>query len=244
VKRLGFFALVALVVAASSPPARAIPFDATLGLFLEGALAPVDFRPRTGEASAGPNGTLQLSARPSFSPQSTYLFGPGFHVYLVALPNAKQRGLTGTLAPSQGPGGGFGGRARLRNLLSQGFLSSHLYTSVCFGLGRIGEPDDDFQCGRGTLIDVTGWTTGNITLTGMDGVLRAQGSDARTPGGRGHILLVSPIRIEGGLHPSPLVGFGTLTLSLVPEPGTLALTAFGALGLAALGRQRRLVRRS
>jgi hypothetical protein len=74
--------------------------------------------------------------------------------------------------------------------------------------------------------------------------LRAQGSDARTPGGRGNLLLVTPIRIEGGLHPSPLVGFGTLSLALVPEPGTLALTATGALGLAALGRQRARRRRA
>jgi hypothetical protein len=96
--------------------------------------------------------------------------------------------------------------------------------------------------GGGTLVTVTGWTTGNVTVTGM-GAVQAVGSDARTPGGLGQITLVTPIRIEGGLHPSPLAGFATLSLAFVPEPGTLVLTGAGALCLAALGRRRARSRR-
>jgi len=68
------------------------------------------------------------------------------------------------------------------------------------------------------------------------------GTDSRTPGGLGQVTLVSPIlvRFEDGAciscYYAPIaVG---LTVSFVPEPGTLALLGAGTLGLCAYGRRR------
>jgi hypothetical protein len=242
-----FAGLLALVLLGLAPAARAIPFTATLGFTLEGAYSPIDFRWFEGEAVADAGGSLRVDGTWQYPFLGRVLYGPSFYVYVAILGGKAPGALAGTLAPAKGPAGGFGGSLPLQRVLSQGFVvPTPLYTSACFGLGRVGRSKSQFACGAfGTLVSVTGWTTGNVTLTGMGGAtLRARGSDARTPGGRGNLLLVTPIRIEGGLHPYPLVGFGTLSLALVPEPGTLALTASGALGLAALGRRRGRHRRA
>jgi hypothetical protein len=70
------------------------------------------------------------------------------------------------------------------------------------------------------------------------------GTDSRTPGGAGQVTLVSPTKVvyvfdglPGGTAPRILLG--TLTLSFVPEPGTLVLLGAGAIGLGLAGRARR-----
>ena len=233
---LGLASLVAVVLLGLAPAARAMPFSATLGFHLEGQTSPLEFRKMFGEAAAGAGGSLQVDGNVLYG-YGRYFSGPSFLVY-VAFFGGKggNDAFAGTLAPGKGPQGGFGGSVPLQRVATFGYVTP--YQNACFGLGKIGQ-SSGLTCGPGTLVSVTGWTTGNLTLTGMGGAtLMTRGSDARTPGGRGNILLVTPILIEGGLHPSPLVGFGTLSLALVPEPGTLVLTLAGVLGLAALGRQR------
>jgi hypothetical protein len=223
-----------LIHFADAPGARAIPFSATLGLFLEGQTSAVQFEKLYGEAAAGAGDSLQLDGAIRYGYGQSF-GGPSFFIYAAF---SAVDAFGGTLAPGKGPQGGFGGSVPLHRFVTFGFVTA--YQTACFGLARIGLSSPAFPCGpSGTLVAVAGWTTGTVTLTGMGGTkLQPRGSDARTPGGRGHILLVTPIRIEGGLHPSPLVGFGTLTLALVPEPGTLGLTLAGMLGLVALGRRR------
>jgi hypothetical protein len=244
----GVAALLGLVLLGFAPAARAIPFSATLGFTLEGAYSPIDFRWFEGAAVADAEGSLRVDGTWQYPFLGRVLYGPSFYVYLAIFGGKAPGSFGGTLAPAKGPGGGLGGSVPLHRIGTAGaIVPTHPYTSsVCFGLARVGRSKSQFACGpAGTLVSVTGWTTGNVTLTGMGGaMLKAEGYDARTPGGRGNLLLVTPIRIDGGLHPSPLVGFGTLSLALVPEPGTLALTASGALALAALGRQRARHRRA
>jgi hypothetical protein len=205
-------ALASLLALGSGPSAGALPFDGTLGLNFQGAFYPVEFR-LAGQASAGAGGSLQVDAAAPSS-QPTVLYGPGFYLYLAFFP----RDLDGTLAPSQGPGGGFGGS--LQHSLYTFGLVGPPYATACFGVDRIGRALGAFGCGTaGTLVHVTGWTTGNVTVTGLGGpALQARGSDARTPGGLGQLVLVTPIKIEGGLHGSPLGGIGTLSFAFVPEP--------------------------
>jgi hypothetical protein len=78
-------------------------------------------------------------------------------------------------------------------------------------------------------------TTGNVTTPGVPFV--TTGYDNRTPGGGGVIKLVAP----GGLM-STLGGnlplFVSMTLTFVPEPGTLLLVGFGLAGLIVYGQRR------
>jgi hypothetical protein len=83
--------------------------------------------------------------------------------------------------------------------------------------------------------------TGQVTY---NGTAMYTGTDSRTPGGLGQITLVSPTKVQHFVAGSPgglgaFVLLGTLTLSFVPEPGTLVLLGSGAIGLGLLGRARR-----
>ncbi len=93
-----------------------------------------------------------------------------------------------------------------------------------------------------------GWTTGNVQVIGTTGPFAGRilasttGTDQRTAGGGGTIVLVTPTLTRtnvGGSENLPLVG--KLTLTFVPEPGTLMLLGSGVAGLAMLGRRRKAV---
>jgi hypothetical protein len=226
-----------------APAAGATPFEGTWTVQLEGVTYPSAFR-LTGEAQAGPGGMLQVNGTGPPYFQASYHVAPSFFGYLF-LAGLMKRPAVGTLTPSGGPGGGFGGSL---NVPVQSSFVTRVQPSspyrLAFGIHKLGQSLGMFSS-YGTLITVTGWTTGNVTVTGVGGPdLKAKGSDARTPGGLGSLLLVTPIRIDSPLLGSRVGGIGTLTLNFVPEPGTLALTAFGALGLTVLGRRRALERRS
>jgi hypothetical protein len=61
--------------------------------------------------------------------------------------------------------------------------------------------------------------------------------NALSPGGGGTLTLVSPGKVYVSTG-NKLAVIGTLTLTYVPEPGTVLLLGAGALGLGALGRRR------
>jgi hypothetical protein len=87
------------------------------------------------------------------------------------------------------------------------------------------------------------WTVGKVTSASaaVTGFVHgpASGGAATAAVAGGSLQLVTPIRIQTNLVTSPeLPAFGILTLTFVPEPGTLLLVAAGAAGLAALGRSR------
>lgn len=81
---------------------------------------------------------------------------------------------------------------------------------------------------------ITSLTTGG--MTGM-ALVTAQGMNALSPGGGGTLTLVSVGKVIVDVpFIRPVVS--ALTLTYVPEPGTLALLGVGAAGLSLLGRRR------
>jgi len=99
-------------------------------------------------------------------------------------------------------------------------------------------------------VSVTGyaWAINPVTVfnvsvgpNGTIGTAMFTGSKLST-GTVGQVTLVSPSRVgvnaAGGAVSTITAGVSILTLSYVPEPGTLLLVGAGALGLAVLGRKR------
>jgi len=108
------------------------------------------------------------------------------------------------------------------------------YDLEAFGVG--GEEGVTIWTDRSLQVFFEPWTAGMATVRGA--ATMYTGSDARTPGGRGQITLVSPAKISYGkdLH---VVLLGTLRVDFVPEPHAPLLLATGAALLCALGRRRR-----
>jgi hypothetical protein len=108
---------------------------------------------------------------------------------------------------------------------------------------NVGTPNTISISGGGVAITAiaAGWTTGTAVVTGLTGTngttATAMGSNNLTPLGAGTVVLVTPIKIITNIA-GTLAAFGTLTLTYVPEPGTLLLLGMGVAGLAALGRRR------
>ena len=76
-----------------------------------------------------------------------------------------------------------------------------------------------------------GWTTGTVSI----GSLSATGSAFNGTS----VTLVSPTLLSTNIGASAVIpSFATLTLTFVPEPGTLLLLASGVAGLAMIGRKR------
>jgi hypothetical protein len=90
------------------------------------------------------------------------------------------------------------------------------------------------------------WTPGTLVFSGLTtkGValpsVVAMGSFNLTPMGGGTVTLVAPskISIDGPFAQRRTASFTTLSLSFVPEPGTLLLSAAGGVALVLLGRRR------
>jgi hypothetical protein len=105
---------------------------------------------------------------------------------------------------------------------------------------NVGTPNTVTKSAGGVAITAiaAGWTVGTVSVTGTgNGTATAMGANGLTPGGAGTIVLVTPIKIITNVA-GTLAAFGALTLTYVPEPGTLLLLGLGVAGLAAIGRRR------
>jgi hypothetical protein len=108
---------------------------------------------------------------------------------------------------------------------------------------NIGAPNTVTKIGGGVAITAVGagWTAGQVVITGTGdagtGMATQTGANGLTPGGVGTLVLVSPTKIFTNIA-GTLAAFGVLSLTYVPEPGTLLLLGLGVAGLAAIGRRR------
>jgi hypothetical protein len=107
---------------------------------------------------------------------------------------------------------------------------------------NVGTPNTTFAGAAGVNVTsiAASWTAGTAFVSGLPGTdptATAMGSNGLTPGGQGTLVLVTPIKLLTNAV-GTVAGFGTLTLTYVPEPGTLALLGLGIAALAATGRRR------
>lgn len=102
--------------------------------------------------------------------------------------------------------------------------TSMAHISSLVAVQVIGNP---FQLGSVTLMGGFNGTVHTVTALGIDD---------RTPGGKGTLVLVSPVVVD--MQPlGSLAAVATLTLEYVPEPGTLLLIGTG-MALWLLARRR------
>ena len=151
-----------------------------------------------------------------------------------------------TLTAAGGGGGGFGGPCGLGGTINALVAGAPFLVVPAGGLGGTARVAFGPYL---SYIDPQPWTTGTATVT-INGValttgnatspgvpFTMAGSDNRTPGGGGVITLVAPAGLMSTLGgPFPL--FVSMSLTFVPEPGTLLLLGSGIAGLAIIGRKR------
>jgi hypothetical protein len=150
-------------------------------------------------------------------------------------------------------GGGLGGSGVITGTSFVNVLSLF---NLAVPLGVIGNTNTAFTAvTAGTLmvaVNGTGWTTGNITITGITtgnpaftpnatpnvpeqiNTVAFVGFDDRTAGHAGVIQLVSPFHIITNAAGN-LPGLATQTLTFVPEPGTILLLCSGVATLGVCG---------
>ena len=81
------------------------------------------------------------------------------------------------------------------------------------------------------------WTVGTASINTGTATVTQMGSNGLSPAGFGTLVLVAPVKVITNIA-GTLAAFGILTLTYVPEPGTLLLLGMGVAGLAAIGRRR------
>jgi hypothetical protein len=193
-------------------------------------------------------------------PTSLFTGVPLIHGFTVAgMSNAAKQIAPGAPAGVGNPyfgvhraGGGLGGPGRLTGRAIVNVLALFNLNVPLFPVGYT----DDYSTSSGPgptgggLVTVfgTGWTTGDVTLTGVTTgptpintvTFQAHGFDQRTPGHAGVLHLVSPFKVVShAVGNLPGYALQSLTFAGVPEPGSLLLLALGVSGLVAYGISRR-----
>jgi hypothetical protein len=236
-----FFAAIVLLVLGTAPGARAaiVTGDLSVSLGLFPVLSLVGSGTGT---SAGVGGSASLSAGalsgffsvPIVPPLSTIIDGfriaaPGGLLSVAAQNNALSfDGTTGTMGLNASAylmmGATPAAEIPLAVVGVGGSQMFHLLTIIDAAV--VANP---YQLGMVTMM-------GN--LNGANHTHTGTGVDNRTAAGNGTLVLVSPSVIDLGALGS-MASIATLTLTYVPEPGTLLLLGAGVAGLAAIGQGRR-----
>jgi hypothetical protein len=237
--RLGLLVLgVAALAAAGAPAAWAGSLaSATLSFQIAGpllTLPPTEF-PATG-ATGSATGTLSATLGPGTAFAGTVTTtvpstaAPPITAIQVQITNNAELSWAG------GPvSAAFGGVANVQAFGGLTLLGIPL---------KLGSPSTLVTSHQGVTFTTiaAAWTAGATTVTGLGPATvtytaMATGSNGLTPGGQGALVLVTPLKVISGVA-GTFSAFGVLTLTYVPEPGTLGLLGGGVLALAALGRRR------
>jgi hypothetical protein len=143
-----------------------------------------------------------------------------------------------------GPGGGVGGACGLGGTVTA-LVNNGPFLVV--PLSAIGVNGRVTFGAFGSYIDAQAWTTGTLPIT-VNGVTLTtdngapaidMGYDNRGVGGVGTVKLVAPAGLMSTLAVTNFPLFVSMTLTFVPEPGTLLLLGSGVVGLVVMGQRRR-----
>jgi hypothetical protein len=231
----------ALVLATTSASAAILPATATLNVAI-GSLPAAGFAGSSpGSSSAGVGGAATLTAGSLSGVFSTAISPP-----LLTLLDG-----IGVGAPGGWPGGpatnnplAFNGATGTMSLNASAYLLMTGVSALEIPLGVIGVGGTQMFHALtlvAGVINANPYQLGMLTLMGAlntaPHTLVGTGVDNRTAGGAGTLVLVSPTNVSLGVLGS-LAAIATLTITYVPEPGTLLLLGAGVAGLAAIGRKR------
>ncbi len=234
-KWMGLIVAGALTLGASAP-ASAAPYAAG-GLLniIVGTLPPISIPfttmvDVTGGALTIPAGAASISGH--FEPVAGFPLGLITGLVVTASNGAGSFAVPG---PSDAgfaniAGGGFGGTMAINGVVQlKGALAINLPISVIGAGGGLSA--------GGITVEGAKWTTGvaNVTTNGAGAHYQITGTNNGLVGGQ--LTLVTPAHVNAaGLTRLPV--FSTMTLQIVPEPGTMLLLGAGLAGLAAISRKR------
>ena len=228
------FALMAVgAIATLGASAQAAPLASATLSFAIGTLPPAVFAASGATGTATSNLNATLGAGTAFNGTVTTT------IPLTAAPPLTQIQVqltgNGALAFTGGPASAaFTGIANVKGFGGLTLLGVPLL---------VGSPNTTTKSAFGVNITaISGaWTLGPATITlgpaSPTVTAMATGNNGLTANGAGTLVLVTPVKIITNIA-GTLAAFGVLTLTYVPEPGTLLLLGSGVAGLAALGRRR------